>query len=74
MFKMAFPDLVEGVRPIGKILKVSHEQVRFLHRKGLIPVTRLGNHHVGNFDALVECERQGRYRNAVAKKEMEEVA
>lgn len=74
MFKAIFPNLVEGVRPIAKILNVSHEHVRNLHRKGLIPVTKLGTRHVGNYDALVECARQGRYRGAIGRDDMEEVA
>jgi hypothetical protein len=65
---LEIPGLVAGLRPIGKILKVSHEQVRTLHRKGLIPVVKLGSEYVGDRDALAECVKQGRYRDAMQKK------
>jgi hypothetical protein len=69
---LKIPGLVEGTRPIGKILKISHEQVRTLHRKGLIPVVRLGEHYVGDLDALAACERRGGYRAAIVEKETTE--
>ena len=55
------PQLLDGCVLIGAVLGLSPEGVRDMHRKGLIPVTKLGNSYLANRGPLLECRRLGCY-------------
>ena len=55
------PELIDGCVAIGAVLGLTPEGVRIMHRRGLVPVTKLGSSYFANREPLLECRRLGRY-------------